>query len=228
MSRIALTFAVLDGGGTAADLGFVFAASVFPQVLVMLGGGVLADRTGRRPVMLVTDSGRLAVQGTLAAALFTGRPPLWLFLLLSALLAIGGGFFSPALGGLRAEIVPPARLPDANAMLGVVQSAATIAGPALAGLLIALSSPAVVIAVDAAGFGASVVALARLRVPPAGQPAHSPWRDLTESWALFRSQTWLWVTTLQFALSNLLTWALTCRSARSWPGSIWAEQGPGA
>ena len=207
MSRIALTFAVLDSGGTAADLGFVFAASVFPQVLVMLGGGVLADRIGRRPVMLITDSVRLAVQGTLAAALFTGRPPLWLFLTLSALLAIGEGFFNPALGGLRAEIVPPASLPDANAVLGVVQSAATIAGPALAGLVIALSSPAVVIAADAATFGASVVALALLRVPPASQCAQSPWRDLTESWSVFRSQAWLWVTTVQFALFNLFTWA---------------------
>jgi MFS family permease len=207
MSRIALTFAVLDSGGTAADLGIVFAASVFPQVLVMLGGGVLADRIGRRPVMLITDSGRLAVQATLAAALFTGRPPLWLFLLLSALLGVGEGFFNPALGGLRAEIVPAARRPDANAMLGVAQNAAMITGPALAGLLIALSSPAVVIAVDAASFGASVVALAVLRVPPASQPAQSPWRDLAESWAVFRSQAWLWVTTVQFSLFNLFTWA---------------------
>ena len=38
MSRIALTFAVLDNGGGAADLGYVFAANVVPQVLVMLGG----------------------------------------------------------------------------------------------------------------------------------------------------------------------------------------------
>ena len=68
MSAIALTFAVLDSGDSAADLGYVFAANVVPQVLVMLGGGVLADRVGRRPVMLVTDSARLAVQGTLAGA----------------------------------------------------------------------------------------------------------------------------------------------------------------
>jgi MFS family permease len=132
---------------------------------------------------------------------------LWLFVTLSALLAVGEGFFNPALGGLRAEIVPAARLPDANAVLGIVQSAATIAGPALAGLMIALSSPAVVIAADAASFGASVVALALLRVPAAAQPAQSPWRDLTESWADFRSRAWLWVTTLQFALFNLFTWA---------------------
>ena len=118
MSRIALTFAVLGSGGAAAQLGLVFAASVFPQVLVMLGGGVLADRIGRRPLMLVTDASRFAVQAALAVALLAGRP-LWLFLVLTALESVGEGFFNPALGGLRAEMVPPDNLPDANAMLSV-------------------------------------------------------------------------------------------------------------
>ena len=156
----------------------------------------------------------MAVQATLAAALLAGLLLLWQFLVLSALLAVGEGFFNPALGGLRAEIVPPARLPDANAMLGVVQSAATVAGPALAGLVIALSSPAMVIAADAASFGASVVALALLRVPAAGQAAQSPWRDLTESWAGLRSQAWLWVTTVQFGPCSTCSPGLrTCSSA---------------
>jgi hypothetical protein len=207
MSRIALTFAVLDNGGTAAQLGLVFAASVFPQVLVMLGGGVLADRIGRRPLMLVTDTSRFVVQASLAVALFAGRPPLWLFLALTALESVAEGFFNPALGGLRAEMVPADSRPDANAMLSVANSTTTIAGPALAGLLIALTSPAVVIAIDAASYGVSVAALAILRIPAASRPAQSPWRDLAESWAVFRAQTWLWVTTLQYSLFNLFTWA---------------------
>jgi len=207
MSRIALTFAVLDSGGTPADLGYVFAASVFPQVLVMVAGGVLADRIGRRRVMLVTDVGRLVVQGVLAGALFAGRPPLWLFLLLPALLATGEGIFNPALGGLRAELVPPGERQDANALIGVAESATTIGGPALAGFLIALSGPAVVIAVDAASYGASVLALALLGLLAAGQQTQSAWRDLAESLAVFRSQTWMWLTTAQFALFNLFTWA---------------------
>ena len=207
MAAVALTFAVLDTGGGPADLGYVLAADVVPQVAVMLGGGVLADRVGRRPVMLTADSVRLGVQGTLATLLFTGRPAIWTFVLLAAVLGTGEGFFNPALGGLRAEIAPREKLPDANALLGVVQSGSGIIGPALAGSLIALSSPAVVIACDAASFAVSVVCLARLTVPPASPARQSPLRDLADGWAVFRSQTWLWVTTLQFALFNLFTWA---------------------
>lgn len=207
MSRIALTFAVLDAGGSPADLGFVFAASVVPQVLIMLPGGVLADRLGRRRMMLVTDAGRVAVQGTLAAALFAGRPPLWLFMLLSALLATGEGCFNPALAGLRVEIASPARLPDANALIGVAGSAAAVLGPALAGGLIAVTSPAVVIAVDAVSYAVSVLALAALRITAANAPTQSPWRDLADGWAIFRSKAWLAAVTLQFALFNLFTWA---------------------
>ena len=207
MAAIALTFAVLSSGGTVADLGFVFAANVVPQVLVMLGGGVIADRLGRRPVMLVTDTVRLAAQGTLAGLLFAGPLPLWVFVVLAACLGAGEGVFNPALGGLRAEIAPPDRLADANALLSVAQAGATVAGPALAGIVIALTSPAVVIAADAATFAVSVLCLARLTVPPAAAVRQSPWRDLADGWAVFRARTWLWLTTVQFALFNLFTWA---------------------
>ena len=209
MSTVALTFAVLGSGAGPAGLGYVFAAAVLPQVAFMLGGGVLADRLGRRPVMLVTDASRMIVQAALAAALFAGRPPIWLFALLAGLLGTGEAFFTPALGGLTPQLVPAARLADANAVLGVAQSAARVAGPALAGLLIAVTGPASVIAVDAATFGISVIALARLRLP-AWDPAaarRSPLRDLAEGWAQFRGQRWLGVTTVQFALFNLFTWA---------------------
>src|SRR6266496_681089 len=124
MSTVALAFAVLDGGGTAADLGYVFAAGVVPQVAFMLGGGVVADRLGRRPVMLAADLVRFAVQAALAAALLTSAPPIWLFVLLEGLLGTGEAFFAPSLTALTPDIAPPARLSDANALLGVAQSAA--------------------------------------------------------------------------------------------------------
>jgi MFS transporter len=207
MSTVALAFAVLDGGGSAADLGYVFAAGVVPQVAFMLGGGVVADRLGRRPVMLAADLVRFAVQATLAVALLTSAPPIWLFVLLEGLLGTGEAFFTPSLTALTPDIAPPARLSDANALLGVAQSAARVTGPAAAGILVAVTMPGVVIALDAASYGASVLALSLLRLPAAAPRRGSPLRDLADGWAQFRSRTWLWVTTLQFALFNLFTWA---------------------
>ena len=207
MSTVALAFAVLDGGGSAADLGYVFAAGVVPQVAFMLGGGVIADRLGRRPVMLAADLVRFAVQATLAVALLTSAPPIWLFVLLQGLLGTGEAFFTPSLTALTPDIAPPARLSDANALLGVAQSAARVTGPAAAGILVAVTMPGVVIALDAASYGASVLALSLLRLPAAAPRRGSPLRDLADGWAQFRSRTWLWVTTLQFALFNLFTWA---------------------
>jgi len=207
MSAIALTFAVLGAGFGAADLGYVFAAGVVPQVLFMLGGGVLADRIGRRKVMIAADSARLAGQGILAAALFISRPSIWLIAALTAVAGTGEAFFTPALGGLTPAITPPDKLADANALLGVAEAATRVTGPALAGILIGLTQPAAVIAVDAATFCASLLSLALVRVPAIRPATHSPWRDLAAGWHQFKAQTWLWVTTVQFALFNLLTWA---------------------
>jgi MFS family permease len=207
MAPIAITFAVLGRGGTPTQLGYVMAAGVVPQVFFMIGGGVLADRFGRRKVMLGTDSGRLVVQAALAAALFAGPVPIWAFVVLSALRGTGEAFFSPALGGLRADIAPRERLHDANALLSVVESGSRVIGPGLAGVLIAVLSPAAVIAADAATFGVSVLALSLLHVPAAAPPARTAWADLAEGWAAFREHTWIWLTTVQWALLNLLTYA---------------------
>jgi len=88
------------------------------------------------------------------------------------------------------------------------------------GLLIALTGPGVVVAADAASYAVSVLALSLIRVPAAravaeagnhgvGNPVvrRTLWRDLAEGWAEFRSRTWLWATTMQFAFFNLITWA---------------------
>jgi MFS family permease len=78
LSSVAIAFAVLGDGGTPTGLGLVFAAGIIPMIVFALGGGAVADRLGRRPVMLTADLVCCAAQGGLAAALLTGRPPLWL------------------------------------------------------------------------------------------------------------------------------------------------------
>jgi MFS family permease len=207
MAAVALTFAVLGSGDGVAGLGLVFAADTLPQVIFMLGGGVLADRIGRRPAMLGADAARFVVQGALAATLFATTPPLWLFVLLAAMLGTGDAFFSPALGGLIPALVPQDRLTEANALISVARSVTRIAGPALAGVLVAVARPASVIAIDAVTFGVSLLCLVGVTVPAVRRVARSPWQDLADGWRQFRSQTWLWVTTVQYSLFNLFTWA---------------------
>jgi len=198
--------------GSATGLGLVFAAGVVAQVVLLPVAGAVADRLGRRRVMLAADLLRFAAQAALAAAVFAGRPPLWLFVLLGSLVGTGEAFFSPALGALTVEMAPAAQLANANTLYGLAVSATRIGGPALAGVLIAATrQPATVIAADAASYLASVLALAAIRFrgsQPAGHGERRALRhDMAEGWAEFRSRTWLWTATVQWAFFNLLTWA---------------------
>ncbi len=165
MSAVAIAFAVLASGGTATSLGVVFAANIIPMVAFMLGGGVLADRLGRRPVMLTADVARCAAQGALAVTLFLGHPHIWLFVVAAFVVGTGNAFFQPALSGLPVQLAPRDQLGNANALFGLVQPAAQVAGPALAGIVIAAGSPAAAIAVDAGSYAVSALALAFLSFP---------------------------------------------------------------
>ena len=241
MSSVAIAFAVLGTGGTTTGLGIVFAANIVPMVAFMLAGGALADRLGRRPVMLAADVARCAAQAVLAAALSLGHPRLWLFVAVALVVGTGNAFFQPALSGLPVQLAPRDRLGDANALLAVPQPAAQIVGPALAGILIAATSPAVVVAADAASYAVSAVALAMVRFPGPDQVrsrSRSLLSDLADGWAEFSSRPWLWIDTVQFALFNLLTWGpylvlgpVLARDylggARAW-GAILACYGAGA
>src|SRR3954462_1896416 len=67
-----LAFAVLDISGSASTLGLLLAARSAPQVLLLLAGGVVADRLPRRHVMLVATVVSAVTQGAVAALLLTG------------------------------------------------------------------------------------------------------------------------------------------------------------
>jgi MFS family permease len=208
MSTVAIAFAVLESGGSASALGYVMTANVVPQVLLLALAGAVADRLGRRRVMLAADVLRCGAQASLAAALFAGRPALWLFVLLAWLRGTGDAFFSPAMDALTVEIAPRDQLGNANTLYGLATSATRIAGPALGGILVAVTGPAVVVAADAASYAVSVLALSLLRMPVRSPAARQTLRgDIAEGWTDFRSRRWLWVVTVQFAFFNLITWA---------------------
>lgn len=68
---VALVFAVLDLTGSASDLGIVIASRTVAQVLALLFGGVVADRTSRRGVMMAADLTRFCGQGAIGGLLLS-------------------------------------------------------------------------------------------------------------------------------------------------------------
>jgi MFS family permease len=195
ITPVAIAFAVL-AIGDATDLGLVLAASGVPFALFAIAGGVVSDRIGRRNVMIASDVVRTASQALVAALLLTGRAEVWMLVVLSAVYGTAAAVFMPALIGLIPQTVPPDRLQEANAMLGVTRSLATVGGPALAGIVIALAGPGEAIALDAATFAVSAACLLALRPRP--RAADAPEADearfgrrLRAGWAEVRARPWL-------------------------------------
>ncbi|WP_431950795.1 MFS transporter [Actinacidiphila sp. bgisy167] len=208
MASVALAFAVLETGGGGTELGLVLAARILPLVLVLLAGGVLTDRWGSRSTMLAADVTRCLTQAGLALALIGGAAHMATLIALVVVWGAAEALFTPALDALVPRIVPDDKLADGNALLGMARSAASIAGPALAGVLTATAGASAVLTVDALSYGVSVVALLLLpRTVRTAGSASSFVRELREGWTEFRSRTWLWITSVHVGLFNLLVWA---------------------
>jgi MFS family permease len=206
MVNVALAFAVLDLTGSASALGLVLAARMLPLVGFLLAGGVMADRLPRRTVMIAADLVRVASQGAIAALLIAGVAQVWQLAALSAVTGSATAFFNPASTGLMPAVVSPARLQQANALRGLAMAAGQIAGPALAGVLVAGAGAGWALAVDAATFAVSVAFLVRLHVPAMARlVVRSPLADLRDGWDTFRSISWLWTFVAAATIGNFVS-----------------------
>ena len=207
MVVVALAFAVIHLGGSASEVGLVLAAGWGPLVLTVLAGGVVADRTSRRAVMVTADLVRVVSQGVMAALVITGAAEIWMLAALAAVTGAATGFFSPASTALLPEVVPDDELQPANALRSAGTSASEILGPALAGVLVATAGAGWAIAADAATFALSAVCLALLRPPARERRAPASFlADLRDGWIAFRSRRWVWLLVAYFSISNM-TWA---------------------
>ncbi|WNI28559.1 MFS transporter [Streptomyces sp. ITFR-6] len=205
MLPVAITAAVIHAGYGASGVGYALAALVAPFAALIIFGGVMSDRLGARRLMVVSDTARLCSQGLLALLFLLGTPRLWQILVLLALIGAGSALFQPGVASITPLISRDVQ--RANATLRISESVTVVIGPSLAGLLLAVSSPASVVALDALTYAASGACLLRLRsVPmgPAERGGETSFRaDLVEGWREFRSRTWLWSVIVVFMLWQL-------------------------
>ncbi|WP_027005561.1 MFS transporter [Conexibacter woesei] len=206
MVTVALAFGILDHGGSASDVGIVLAARSLAVIAFLLGGGVIGDRLPRRAVLIATDVVRIGSQGAVAAVLISGNGSIALLAALSAVTGAATGVFNPTATGFLPEVVSAEGLQEANALRSLASSGGRIAGPLLAGLLVATAGAGWAIAVDAASYAVSAALVAAMAVRGAGRAAgatESFLDELRTGWTAFRSMTWLVAIVASAAVGNL-------------------------
>lgn len=149
--------------GQALGLGMLGLARVGPIIVFGLLGGVLADSFDRRRLLIAAQIASCTVSAALAMLTFGGHAGLLAVYLLSAADAAVGAFEGPAQEALVPQLVPRAHFANAASLNTLVWTLGTIAGPALAGVVIAAFSVGAVYALDALSFLVALAAVTALR-----------------------------------------------------------------
>jgi MFS family permease len=228
MVSVALTFAVLSHGYSAAVLGLVLAAQAAPTVILMVLAGAIADRWARRYLMVGADVLRCVSQGLTALLMMGAHPSVPVLIGLVTLVGIGNAFYGPAESGLIPVLAHPDDLRRVNSLLSLSGSITAILGPSLGGMLVAVGSAPIAIGCNAATYAISAVCLSCMRgtrpARQAGTPFHA---HVLAGWHAFRQRRWLLLITVQYGLLNFAAFApflilgpvslaVTPHGARSW------------
>ncbi len=152
--------AVIILDATAYEMGILFAVEMLPFLLFGLLAGVLADRRGRRSIMIVCDFGR--------AAALAAVPIAWYFDVLSwpvmyAVAFVAGAFtafFDIAYQAYLPVLVKRSELVDANSKLETSRASSQVAGPSIAGVVVdALGAPLAMVANSISFLGSALFLL---------------------------------------------------------------------
>ncbi|MDX6436985.1 MAG: hypothetical protein QOK34_1819 [Gaiellaceae bacterium] len=197
------TYSLWNAPGALSIVGI---AMTVPTIVFLLIGGVVSDRYDRRLVMIWADTVRAAAVALLAALVLTDALQFWQLVVLVAVYGVGTAFFTPAFEAIVPELVPGHDLPAANSLDQFIRPLALrLVGPVLGGALVALST-GIAFAVDAASFGASLLAVLAMRRPLRARPelAVSTRTAMKEGLRFVRRRVWLWGTLASAAITYLV------------------------
>lgn len=163
--------AVLTLQATPAQMGMLRATHSASAVMAGLFAGVLADRVRRRPILIGTDLGFAVLAGSIPVAAFLDLlriEQIYLVQFFSGILAV---FSDVTHMAFLPSLAQRHQLVEANSKLQTTSSAASIAGPSLAGVLTQLLTAPIAIIFDAISFLVSALFIWLIRAP---EPAPAP------------------------------------------------------
>jgi MFS transporter, ENTS family, enterobactin (siderophore) exporter len=156
-------------------------------LISLMAGGMLADRHDRRALLLATALPQALLAGALMANSLLRHPALWAIYVITLAVGLLAGLGAPASTAATPALVGTSRLPAAAALSGMSNQLGNLAGPALAGLLIAGPGLAACYGADAACFVAFGLALLFVRpLPPTVRAQRPGLRSLAEGFRYVR------------------------------------------
>ncbi|WP_369395095.1 MFS transporter [Streptomyces sp. CG1] len=174
LTLVALPVQLKDLTGSTAAVGAIGAVELLPLVVCGLYGGALADALDKRKLIVWTEAG----QGLLSAALLLNallpHPTVWPLYAVAALSSALGSLQRPALDSLWPRIVAHADIPAAASLNSLRWTVGGVAGPALAGVVVAYAGLGWAYAVDLLTFAVSVAYIVRIAPSPASHEAAKP------------------------------------------------------
>jgi len=138
------------------------------------------DRTSRRKLLMMTQSGAMILAFILAALAFANVVREWHVIILAALLGVVNAFDAPARQAFVPEMVGKKDLPNAIALTSMMFNSARVIGPAIAGLALAAIGSAWCFTLNGISFLAVLIGLWLMKLPPLRRIQHttSPWQQL--------------------------------------------------
>jgi MFS family permease len=162
-TTVAMAWQIYELTHSPFQIGLLGLARALPQIVLLLFAGLLADAMNRRKLMICTQAGLSCVSAGLAFLTFAGRASPHMLYIATMLLALFSSLEQPSRQSLIPNLVPREDLPRALALQGTQRYVPMIAGPSLAGIVLALSGPAACYTLDALSWLAMLLALLRLR-----------------------------------------------------------------
>ncbi len=208
MQMTAQAWLVLTLTHSSTDLGIVIALQTLPVLLLTPYGGLIADRSDKRRIMVALQSA-MGVQALILGLLtVTGNVRLWEIGVLALILGVNNAFENPSRQSFMLELVGPEHLRNAVSLNSVLVNGARTVGPAVAGILIATVGDGVCFLVNAVSFVAVVGSLATmdrnaLRPSP---PALRERGQMRQGFAYVRRTPQLAVPLLMMAAVGCLTY----------------------
>ena len=171
ITRVALPYQVYVLTESTLALAALVFVQLVPILLFSLAGGAIADAFDRRRILIAVQVSLVA--STIGLVLVSLQPDPAIPLLF-ALAFVAAGLSSvdqPARVAAITRLVPAVRLRPALALMQLSGNAASIVGPAIAGVLLGTAGVVGAYSTDVVTFGVSVAMLLRMRpIPPTGTP----------------------------------------------------------